>query len=107
MTMDQYIIDNMPDDAATADIVISDHGPDGSYEAAIAYDGDSYVITVGVAGEAEHKIVAAFDPTLDLLQVFSIIGLLNNGTVTALSDDLVAKLTDKYGPITTEDPAQA
>lgn len=95
--IDPYIINNMPeDDGPIADIDLAFGLDDGS-EVALSFDGNSYVLTIAevdpnrqVGDLVESKLVAAFDPILNLAQCMAILRVIHAGELTGASDEAAA-----------------
>lgn len=94
--MDPYVINNMPDDdVLEADLEMI---ADGTISLKLVFDGDSYVLTVGLVDSDTGNVVAAFDPTCNLETVLSFLAVIRTARVVggslaanAIATDLKAR----------------
>lgn len=102
--MDPYIINNMPDDdeaplVADLEMVAED------LKLVVVNDGSSYVLLVGPVDQDEGNVMAAFDPTMDLHVVLSLIALIRQATITGGSKEANDLATQMLAANDTQDVA--
>lgn len=86
MALDPYIIQNMPDDDE-APLVADLEMVSQDVKLVVVDDGGSYVLLAGPVDQAEGSVVAAFDPTMDLQVVLSLIAVIRQATITGGSKE--------------------
>ena len=89
--MDPYIIENMPDDEADAIshlrwAAVSVDGTQMFLDVAETKTGFELLASTS-AGDGPAAVVAAFDPTLTLAQVMSVVKVMLSGVLVGASDE--------------------